>query len=96
MKRFLLISLIGVLAPATATAFDLEASLQALHPQYELHRAADRSATQGCMSLDEAIERVRRRGDVERILSAETRGDTHHVRYLTRDGKVKTQKFRSC
>ena len=40
--------------------------------------------------------RRRRRGDVERILSAETRGDTHHIRYLTKDGKVKTQKFRSC
>ena len=96
MKRFLLISLMGVLAPATASAFDLEDSLQALHPQFEQHRAQDLAATQGCMSLDEAIDRVRRRGDVERILSAETRGDTHHIRYLTKDGKVKTQKFRSC
>ena len=96
MKRFLLISLICVLAPATAAAFDLEEDLQAAHPQYEQHRAADLSVMQGCMSLDEAIDRVRRRGDVERILSAETRGDHHHIRYLTKDGKVKTQKFRSC
>ncbi len=82
--------------PATAAAFDLEEALQTMHPQYEQHRAPDLGVMQGCMSLDEAIERVRRRGDVERILSAETRGDTHHIRYLTKDGKVKTQKFRSC
>ena len=88
--------MICALAPATAAAFDLEESLQALHPQYEQHQAADLGVMQSCMSLDEAIERVRRRGDVERILSAETRGDTHHIRYLTKDGKVKTQKFRSC
>ena len=79
-----------------AGAFDLEESLKQLHPQYAQHREADLGVMQGCMSLDEAIERVRRRGDVERILSAETRGDTHHIRYLTKDGKVKTQKFRSC
>jgi hypothetical protein len=84
------------LMPATAAAFDLEETLQAMHPQYEQHRLPDLGVMQGCMSLDEAIERVRRRGDVERILSAETRGDTHHIRYLTKDGKVKTQKFRSC
>ena len=84
------------LLPATAAAFDLEETLQTMHPQYEQHRAPEFGVMQGCMSLDEAIERVRRRGDVERILSAETRGDTHHIRYLTKDGKVKTQKFRSC
>ena len=79
-----------------AGAFDLEDSLKELHPQYAQHRAADLGVSQGCMSLDEAIERVRRRGDVERILSAETKGGSHHIRYLTKDGKVKTQKFRSC
>ena len=94
MKRFLLISLLC--APVTAVAFDLEQALQAAHPQYEMHRKADLSAAQGCKSLDQAIEQVRRRGDVERILSAETRGDYHHIRYLTKDGKVKTQKVRSC
>ena len=50
------------------------------------------------MTLDQAIESVRRRGDVDRILSAETRRDgkreTHHIRYLTKDGKVKTAKIR--
>ncbi len=50
------------------------------------------------MTLDQAIESVRRRGDVDRILSAETRreGDreVHYIRYLTKDGKVKTRKVR--
>jgi hypothetical protein len=50
------------------------------------------------MTLDQAIESVRRRGDVDRILSAETRRDggreMHHIRYLTKDGKVKTAKIR--
>ena len=49
------------------------------------------------MSLDEAIARVRRRGDVERIISAETRrqGDreVHVIRYMTKDQKVKTATF---
>ncbi len=46
------------------------------------------------MSLSQAIDSVRRRGNVERIISAETtvRGgqETHHIKVLTKDGKVKT------
>ena len=84
-----------------AGAFDLEDSLRQLHSQYELHRAGNLDATQGgCTSLDQAIEQVRRRGDVERILSADTKREggreVHHIRYLTKDGKVKTQKVRGC
>ncbi len=48
------------------------------------------------MSLSEAVESVRRRGDVERVISAETRvsngREVHHIRVMTRDGKVKTYK----
>ena len=48
----------------------------------------------GGMSLSEAIESVRRRGNVERIISAKTRvsggRETHHIKVLTKDGKVKT------
>ena len=87
-----------ILVPAAASAFDLEESLRQLHEQ---HRLADkpglRVAKDG-MTLDEAIESVRGRGDVDRILSAETRRDgdreTHYIRYLTKDGKVKTAKVR--
>lgn len=50
----------------------------------------------GGMSLSEAVESVRQRGDVERVISAETRVsngcEVHHIRVMTRDGKVKTYK----
>ncbi len=53
-----------------------------------------RVAQGGGMSLSQAIDSVRRRGNVERIISAETtvRGgqETHHIKVLTKDGKVKT------
>lgn len=88
-----------MLMPAAADAFDLEESLRQLHVQHQQVRKPDlRIAQGGGMTLDQAIESVRRRGDVDRILSAETRRDgdreTHHIRYLTKDGKVKTAKIR--
>lgn len=52
-----------------------------------------------CVSLNEAIERVRRQYD-GRIVSAETRvsGDraVHHIKVLTSDGKVKTFRIPGC
>ncbi len=55
------------------------------------------SVTQrGCMSLSQAVDSVRRRGNVERVISAETRGDTHHIKVLTKDGKVRTHKVPAC
>lgn len=54
------------------------------------------AAQRGAMSLSEAVESVRQRDDVERIISAETRvangRETHHIRAMTKDGKVKTFK----
>ena len=87
--------------PGAAGAFDLEESLQQLHPQYSLHQPGDlRPAQGGCMSLSQAVESVRRRGDVERIISAETKRnggrETHHVRYMTKNGTVKTARIRGC
>jgi len=53
-----------------------------------------RTTQGGGMSLSDAIESVRRRGNVEQIISAETRisggRETHHIKVLTKDGKVKT------
>ena len=50
------------------------------------------------MSLSQAVDSVRRRGNVERIVSAQTKveGDreVHHIRYMTKDGKVRTAKVR--
>ena len=87
-----------ILLPFGAQAFDLEESLKQLHEQYRMHETADLRVVQGGgMSLDQAIDSVRRRGDVERILSAETKREgnreVHHIRYLTKDGKVKTAKI---
>ena len=100
MTRLTFISVIAALifAPAAAGAFDLEESLRQLHVQHQQSWRPDlRTAKEG-MTLDQAIESVRRRGDVDRILSAETRRDggreTHYIRYLTKDGKVKTEKVR--
>jgi hypothetical protein len=84
--------------PATASAFDLEESLRQLHVQHQEALKPDLQVAKDGMTLDQAIESVRQRGDVDRILSAETRRDgdreTHHIRYLTKDGKVKTAKIR--
>ncbi|HSM29347.1 MAG TPA: hypothetical protein VK854_01485 [Woeseiaceae bacterium] len=100
MSRLTFISLIAavLLVPAAASAFDLEESLRELHAQHQQAQKADLRVAKDGMTLDQAIESVRRRGDVDRILSAETRRDggreTHYIRYLTKDGKVKTAKIR--
>ena len=100
MTRFAFIALIAaaLVMPAAAGAFDLEESLRELHVQHPQAQQPDLRVARDGMTLDQAIESVRRRGDVDRILSAETRRDgkreTHHIRYLTKDGKVKTAKIR--
>ena len=51
--------------------------------------------TQSGMSLSQAVDSVRRRGNVERIISAQTRvrGDreVHEIRYQTKDGRIRTE-----
>lgn len=100
MTRLAFISLIAavLLVPAAADAFDLEESLRELQVQNQQVQKQDLRVAKDGMTLDQAIESVRRRGDVDRILSAETRRDgdreTHYIRYLTKDGKVKTAKIR--
>lgn len=100
MTRLAFISLIAavLLVPAAADAFDLEESLRELQVQHQQAQKQDLRVAKDGMTLDQAIESVRRRGDVDRILSAETRRDggreTHYIRYLTKDGKVKTAKIR--
>ena len=100
MTRLFFISLAAavLLSPAASDAFDLEESLRQLHPQHQQAWKPDLQVAKDGMTLDEAIESVRRRGDVDRILSAETKRDgdreMHHIRYLTKDGKVKTAKIR--
>lgn len=97
LLRILIFSAV-ILVPFGAQAFDLEESLKQLHEQYRTQDVADiRVAQGGGMTLDQAIESIRRRGDVERILSAQTKREgnreVHHIRYQTKDGKVKTARI---
>lgn len=78
-------------------AFDLEADLRSIAGGQPDPLEAELVTVQnGGKSLSQAVESVRRRGNVERIVSANTRveGDreVHHIRYMTKDGKVKTAK----
>jgi hypothetical protein len=86
------------LVPVGADAFDLEESLKQLHEQNMGRTEVMAPAAKGGgMSLNEAIERCRRRGDVERIISAETRREgnrqVHVIKYLTKDNKVRTARY---
>jgi hypothetical protein len=56
-------------------------------------------AQNGCPSLSDAAERVRRQYN-GRIVSAETRvsgnREVHHIKVLTQDGKVVTERIPGC
>jgi len=85
-----------VLGPASASAFDLEQSLRELQKQYdEGSKPENRVMQSGGKSLSEAVDQVRRQTN-GRILSAETKvsgnREVHHIKVLTKDGKVKTHK----
>ena len=90
----LLIFVAMALVPATAAAFDLEESLREQHVQYQ-GRDDFQTVQSGGMSLSQAIESVRRRTG-GKVVSAETRvkngREVHHIKVLTKDGKVKTHK----
>ena len=48
------------------------------------------SALQRGMSLEQAVAQVRRQYPGGKIVSAETRGDTHVIKVLTAEGTVRT------
>jgi len=103
LKRLtmLLAAALVTLPVAQAQAFDLEKALRDLGPGIETqHRPELRIAQGGCKSLSEAVDQIRRRTN-GRIVSAETRTnkngrDVHHIKVLTKDGKVKTHKVQGC
>ena len=80
-------------ADARRVADDVNAE-QGLEWTVELPRL--QIAQGGGMSLSQAIESVRRGGNVERVISAETKvsggREVHHIKVLTKDGKVQTHK----
>jgi uncharacterized membrane protein YkoI len=84
----------AALVPLRSEAFVLEGAPKADVAQYE--PLADLRVTKDDgMSLSEAIESVRSRTG-GRVVSAETKieGDreVHHIKVLTKDGKVRTHK----
>ena len=82
--------------PAAAT--DLEEVLKMQHRQYQ-GEADLQVAQSGCMSLSQAIESVRR-STGGTVVSAETKvqggREVHHIRVLTKDGRVKTHTVNGC
>ena len=91
----LLLLAAAAMFPLRASAFDLEENLKAQHVQYAGQPIL--VVQQDGMSLSQATASVRSRlkpGD--RIVSAETRvqggREVHHIKVLTKDGKVKTHK----
>ena len=83
--------------PLRADAFDIEQSLKRLHEQYLTVGLPDARVAQKSegMTLAQAIESVRRQTN-GRILDAKTTvsggREMHHIKVLTKDGKVKTHK----
>ena len=86
----------ALLAAGSASAFELEDTLAGIatgsgEPDAALVVTQDRG-----MTLSQAVESIRRRGDVERIINAQTRVENgremHHIRYMTKDGKVRNAK----
>ena len=105
VRHLLLIILLLPLAlsPMSANAFDLEQSLRdAVAGRGDQIRQVDqipgdyRIAQTGGMSLSEATAKVRRDTGGQ-IVSAQTKvsngRETHHIKVLTKDGKVKTVKI---
>jgi len=86
-----------VSTPAPAKAFDLEQSLREIAaPQFGRIQADYRITQNGNgMSLSQAIESVRQSTGGQ-IVSAETKvsngREIHHIKVLTKDGKVRTVK----
>ena len=93
MALTLLVLAAAAMFPLRANAFDLEESLKAQHVQYAGQPIL--VVQQDGMSLSQAIESVRRRTG-GRVVSAETKvqggREVHHIKVLTKDGKVKTHK----
>lgn len=80
---------------STAAAYSIDRSASSYIETGEID--AGHATTQGGgMSLSEAVDSVRRRGNVERVISADTRisggREVHHIKVLTKDGKVRTHK----
>ena len=79
--------------PAVSQAFEINRALNSLPVAADTTRRFETTQSNG-MTLSQAVESVRRRGNVERVISASTRvsngREIHHIKVLTKDGKVRT------
>jgi hypothetical protein len=94
ISKLLLIAAWGVAWTAAPAMVDRD---RAVAPAgHDIGRPPIRTVQDDGMSLSAAVEYLRRRADVERVISAETRvsngREVHHIRVMTRDGKVVTHK----
>ncbi len=84
-----------LLVALAATPLAAEArAITALAPPTDPADTGLFAAQRDGMSLNEAVESVRRRADVERVLSAETKveggREVHHIKVMTKNGTVRT------
>ncbi len=88
-----LIAVVTTLLPATADARLLPPPDDAVTAPATVYEVTQSDG----ISLNQAIERVRRQSDFQRLLSADTqvRGnrEVHSVKYMTKDGTVRTRQF---
>ena len=95
--RYLLIILVCLVSMGWSTNAEARSARDGLDASSGFESSIERPhlrATQGDgMSLSEAIDSVRRGGNVERIISAETKvsggREVHHIKVLTKDGKTR-------
>lgn len=98
----LMLSAVLAASPITARAFHRDDAQTGLEAQFEDDAGQSEyrvAQANGCLSLSEAIEQVRQQTG-GRILSAKTKvsgnREIHHIKVLTKDGKVKTFDIPGC
>jgi len=97
LTLLILVAAVWLAQPASAMSLEDELESQRIHNQGWQYQGEDvlYAAQSGGMSLSQAIESVRRRTG-GKVVSAETRveggREVHHIKVLTKDGKVKTHK----
>ncbi len=86
-----------LLLALVALPFSADAKLRNSSPELDVGTSRLTVTQRNGMSLNEAVESVRRRGDVERILDAQTKNEggreVHYIKYMTKDGTVRTQRI---
>lgn len=79
--------------PAVSRAFEVDRAVDSLSFAADAAPRFETTQSNG-MTLPQAVDSVRRGGNVKQVLSASTRvsngREVHHIKVLTKDGKVRT------